>query len=740
MQLTSEVYLLTVKCTFKINRKDAIFFISLIIFTIFISMSAFYSFLLFHTVAELFSVVIASVIFIIAWNSRYYTDNKYLLIVGIAFLFIGIIDFVHALSYSGLNLFTGINSNIPVQLWIAARYMEAATFFLAPLLMFKKVGVYRQFFLYMVVTATILYSIFISGTFPSCYVLGTGVTSFDIYSEYVISVILILSLWLLYMRREHFDRKVFLFIGASLVFSIFSEISFTFYVSTYWFSNIFGLLFKILSFGLIYYAIVETGIRRPYSVIFRNLKKREHELKIERDRFDQYLDIAEIIILVLDRDGKVMLVNRKGSEVLGYDKSEIEGFDWFEKFMPKGDGDAMRSIFMQDIAGGLKHVKIEGRIRTKSGELKTILWQNSLVKDSNNEITGSISSGEDITEKKTIERDLRLKNIAIETSINGIVILDMNAVITYANPSFARMYGYDSPDEIVGVNSSVFFKNSIDLKSIIDKLLEEGGYVGETKSKKRSGEDIIVQISAYFIKPEDSTRSCIYVSLVDVTERERIKEALASANRKLNILSSITRHDILNEVTVAIGYLDMIDDASPEDKDDFIKKAYIAVEGIRKQAEFTRDYQDMGLSSPLWQNPGKVVEEYLASNGEYGGIEVEIDTGDVEVFADPMLPKVFANIMSNSLVHGETASKITISSSKDDSGSLTIVIEDNGIGISEEKKKSLFKPGIGRNHGFGLYLVKEILSITGIGIKEIGNAGEGARFVITVPPESWREA
>ena len=206
------------KNTLKINKRDGIFFLSLLLFTIFVSLSNFYSFLLFHTVAELFSVVIASAIFIIAWNSRNYIDNKYLLIIGIAFLFIGIIDFVHTMSYSGLNLISGLNQNIQVQLWIAARYLEAVTFILAPLLMFKKTGVYRQFILYTIVTAAILYSVFISGTFPVSYVPGSGVTQFGIYSEFIISAMLVLALWLLYVRRESFDRKVFLFIGASLFF------------------------------------------------------------------------------------------------------------------------------------------------------------------------------------------------------------------------------------------------------------------------------------------------------------------------------------------------------------------------------------------------------------------------------------------------------------------------------------------------------------------------------------------
>ena len=152
------------------------------------------------------------------------------------------------------------------------------------------------------------------------------------------------------------------------------------------------------------------------------------------------------------------------------------------------------------------------------------------------------------------------------------------------------------------MSSSVFFRNSIDLKSVIDTIIKEGGYVGEIKSKKKSGEDIIVQISAYFLKPEDSTESCIYVSLVDVTERERIKEALASANMKLNILSGITRHDILNEVTVAIGYLDMMNDASQEEKDDFIKKIFIVyiIPAVPRDYEYGRgDYNTEKFSNSM---------------------------------------------------------------------------------------------------------------------------------------------
>lgn len=723
------------------NEKNITFLVFLTLFTALAALTSMYGFLLFHSVAELFSIIIAFAIFIIVWNGRDYIDDNYLLFLGIGYLFIGGLDFVHMLAYSGMNIFTGFNANLPTQLWIAARYIQAVTYILAPLLLFKKLNFYREFLIYMVVTLVILYSIFISGSFPDCYIEGEGLTPFKIYSEYVISAMFFVSLWLLYKKREYFEKEFLFFISASIVFTIASELAFTSYISVYGFSNMLGHICKIFSFGLLYYAIVEAGIRRPYGVIFRSLKQKEEELRIERNRLDQYLEIAEVIFLVLDREGKVRLVNRKGCEILGYEKNEIEGSDWFEKFLLPEERDGIRAAFKDVIEGNAEmHESLEGTVLTKSGEQRIILWQNSLVYDENKKIRGTLSSGEDITEKKRYERDLYIKNKAIETSIDGMVISDANRDIVYANPSFALMHGYDSVDEVLGLNATYFIADPAETEKIFNKIEKEGKFTGEIGLRKKSGEVIIDLISAYVVQPDDSAEPYLFVSMIDVTDKEKIKEALAAANSKLNILSSITRHDILNGVTAALGYLEMLEDAPAREKEDLIKKISAAVSQIKKQAEFTRDYQDMGMKSPVWQNPEKIILDYLASSGDYLGLDVKVDIGNIEIFTDPMLPKVFANIMSNSLVHGEHVSKIAISSLKGDSGNLIISIEDDGTGIPEEKRKSLFKPVTGREHGLGLYLVKEILSITDIEITESGVSGKGAKFDIDVPAGNWREA
>lgn len=453
----------------------------------------------------------------------------------------------------------------------------------------------------------------------------------------------------------------------------------------------------------------------------------------------RYFEICRLLILVFDREGKVRYINRRACEILGCEREEIEGFERAEKFIHPEDMELFRSAFNDLLCGRTGDSgKIKLRILTKHGDYRTILWDNHAIAGDTGDITEIISLGDDITERKNLETGFYLKSKVVETSINGIIISDMKANIIYANPSFARMHGYDSVDDVIGLNASEFFVDRIGMKEMFAEIMKTGSFFGNTTIRKKSGGIIIDQASVYLIRLEEEEEFYMVVSMVDITEKEKVKNALANANKRLNLLSGITRHDILNEVMIAAGYLDLYNDGTDDEKKEYVGKALTAINSIRKQAEFTRDYQDLGADSPEWQGPRKITENYLRSTSEYKGVDVVIDIGNVEIFADPMLPKVFANIMSNSLVHGEHVSVITVSSSEGPGGSLVITIEDNGVGIPADKKKSLFRPGVDTEHGFGLYLVKEILSITDIEITENGGEGKGARFDITVPPENWR--
>ena len=241
--------------------------------------SSTYSYLLFHSLAELFSVLVALSIFVIAWNARDIIDNNHLLFLGIAYLFVGAVDVFHTLAYSGMNVFPGYGSNLATQLWVSARFIESVSFLLAPFFLNRRLLPGAVLAVYAAATSILLASIFYWRVFPTCYVEGAGLTTFKKVCEYIIASLLLVSLVPLYKKRGGFEKSVFHLMVASVVVTIASEMAFTLYVSVYAFWNMAGHLLKILSFLFLYRALVYTGIRKPYSLLFHSLRSSEEQLR-----------------------------------------------------------------------------------------------------------------------------------------------------------------------------------------------------------------------------------------------------------------------------------------------------------------------------------------------------------------------------------------------------------------------------------------------------------------------------
>ncbi len=241
-------------------------------------LTSLYDYLLFHSLVEIFSVLIAFGTFAIAWNCRRFIDNTYFLFLGIAYLFIGGLDLVHTLAYNGMGVFPGHQTNLPTQLWISARYMESISLLIAPTFIVRNIRKRFIFIVYILAVSLILGSIFYWHNFPDCFIEGLGLTMFKKVSEYLISSILIISIIRLFKHKTAFDVNIFRLLIASIVVTIGSELSFTFYISAYGFSNLAGHFLKAISFYFIYKAIIESSLVRPYSLIFRTLKQREEEL------------------------------------------------------------------------------------------------------------------------------------------------------------------------------------------------------------------------------------------------------------------------------------------------------------------------------------------------------------------------------------------------------------------------------------------------------------------------------
>jgi signal transduction histidine kinase len=219
--------------------------------------------------------------------------------------------------------------------------------------------------------------------------------------------------------------------------------------------------------------------------------------------------------------------------------------------------------------------------------------------------------------------------------------------------------------------------------------------------------------------------------------RTRVETMIEQAIVKLNVLNNIIRHDIFNTLTALIGYEEMAQqtDTMPE-----VQKKLITItaltEKIQQQITFTRDYQNLGLSMPQWQNVQKIITQVLTVSGKTG-ITITMDFGNLEIFANPLLERVFHHLIDNSIQYGQTLTKIHGYYQRSGAG-IILIIEDDGIGIPTDEKDAIFKRQFYKNAGLGLFLSQEILAMTNFSIRETGEPGKGARFEITVPKGAWR--
>ncbi len=292
-------------------------------------------YVLFHSLAEIFAIVISCAAFTLAWNARHFLNNDYLLLVGIALLAASAINSLHALAYKGMGVFAGADANLPTQLWIARRYLESCALLAALFFVRRRLKPYLALIAFGGLTSLLLAAIF-GHVFPAAYVEGAGLTAFKKVSEYLIAALFLVAAWGIYRQREHFEPDVWRALLCSLVISAGAEVSFTLYVTVYDLPNRFGHFLTIVAYYLIYVAIVKTGIVRPYALLSNAnaaLSRREAALLRQSEwlrslhRIDQAIlraqspadtarSTAASLVAVTDaREAAIMLFNRQSGLV-----------------------------------------------------------------------------------------------------------------------------------------------------------------------------------------------------------------------------------------------------------------------------------------------------------------------------------------------------------------------------------------------------------------------------------------
>jgi signal transduction histidine kinase len=216
-----------------------------------------------------------------------------------------------------------------------------------------------------------------------------------------------------------------------------------------------------------------------------------------------------------------------------------------------------------------------------------------------------------------------------------------------------------------------------------------------------------------------------------------LKKELEFALKKLQIVGSVTRHDVLNQLTAIVGYNELLGMMVEDPKQlSYIEKEKQALDKIRRQFKFAKDYQNIGTEPPRWQVLKNVIHR-AKEDVDLKGIRVIDPSGNASVYADLLFEKVFSNLFENTLYHSGTATEVRISAHRNDTV-VVLVMEDNGTGIPAEDKTRIFERGYGKGTGWGLFLAREILQFTGMTIKETGEPGKGSRFEICIPHDHFR--
>jgi signal transduction histidine kinase len=725
------------------------------------------NYLLFHSIVEIFSIVIAFAIFAIAWNSRRLIDSSYFVFIGIAFLFVAGLDVFHTLAYKGIGVFpTFVGPNLATQLWIATRYVLGFSFLIPLLFAQRKIKPSLIIIGYSFVSVLLLASIFIWQNFPIAYDNNTlSLTAFKIGSEYTIAIIIIAAIGVLITKRKEFSPSIFRLLITAMALAVATEMAFTLYTDVYGIANMVGHLLNVVSFYFIYRALIETGLTKPYELLFRNLKQSEtslanhtKELTNVNEQLKKEIAQRETIEEALQESEERLQL--KLDSVLSPDLELAEEDIANILDVPKLQATIDRLYSVTKM--GFALIDLKGKVLVGSG------WQDICTKfhranpvtcknciESDLELTKGLENGE-IRQYKCknnmwdVTTPLFIGDNHVANVFFGQFFFEHEKVDRGLFAAQAEKYGFNKEEYLAAFDRIPRFSRDkiqdlMVFYSRMSELISKISY-----SNLKLAKSLYNQKDLQGKLEEKATQVEEYASQMELLAEERAKK-LKDAERMAAIgqTAGMVGHDIRNPLQAITSelYLEKleIDSLSEgEAKENLLESICSIEENLVYINKIVADLQD--YARPLNPKKEKLEAEKTIKDASSmvmipNNVEMsfKVEKGLPYLIADStMLKRIFVNLIQNAVQAMPNGGKLTISAYSQKHHVL-IDIEDSGGGIPEEVRSKLFTPLVttkSKGQGFGLAVVKRMVEALNGTIMFESELGKGTKFTLQFPAES----
>ena len=461
----------------------------------------------------------------------------------------------------------------------------------------------------------------------------------------------------------------------------------------------------------------------------------KNQLQESERRARSLIDSSISTIVLLDRDGTVLDANDGYPARFSKTRKEILGTYVLDLF-PKDVAEKRKLWLEQVFSSGRpfkEKVSCDG------------IWDYSIdpIFDVNGTVKSVTVHATDITQRKQMEDTIRtsetLYRTVVEDQTEFVCRFLPDGTHIFTNEAYCRYFGKTRQElHKAKFRPKIPKEDEEHIANILQSLTPE--HPVATIENRIIMPDGITRWQQWSDRAifDEHGRVTEYQSVGrDITEIKCRENAVNEANKKLNLLSSITRHDILNQLTALMMLEEFLkEDITEEQPSTYIDAIIDVTNKIEEQIQFTHDYQELGQIKPGWQNLRNIASGAFMQSLA-GTIITDIDIEGISVYADHMFEKVFLNLYDNAIRHGNSVTRIHVSFRNEDSTGI-ISIEDDGIGVPTEMKDKIFDRHVGSNTGLGLFLTSEILKITSITIRETGIPGKGCRFEIIIPEGNWK--